>query len=62
MVYASMLASVASGGIRLVYLLLVILTVLLLLVGCGIAVYTLYNLRKDSLALVSMEQLDSENR
>ncbi|HZS78227.1 MAG TPA: hypothetical protein VFA41_16565 [Ktedonobacteraceae bacterium] len=62
MVYASMLASVASGGIRLVYLLLVILAVLLLLVGCGIAVYTLYNLRKDSLALVSMEQLDSENR
>lgn len=54
MVYASMLASVASGGIRLVYLLLVILAVLLLLVGCGIAVYTLYNLRKDSLALVSM--------
>jgi flagellar basal body-associated protein FliL len=62
MVCASMLASVASGGIRLVYLLLVILAVVLLLVGCGIAVYTLYNLRKDSLALVSMEQLDSENR
>lgn len=52
--------SVDGGGMRPLYLVLLVLAILLLLAGSGIAIVTLRNARKDQFAVVSLDQLESE--
>ena len=55
-------ATVTAGGMRPLYLLLLLLAIILLLTGCVIALVTLRNQRKKGqLALISLEQPDREN-
>lgn len=49
-----------SGGARSMLLLLLIVAVILLLLGCGIALLTLRNQRKDYLAFITVEKSDSD--
>ncbi len=54
--------AVTSGGVRPLYLLLLLLAIILLLTGCAIALVTLRNQRKKGqFALISLEQPDREN-
>ena len=55
------LDAINSGGMRPILLLLLVVAVILLLMGCGIALLTLRNQRKDHLAFIAMEQPDREN-
>lgn len=56
------LSAVQAGGLRPLYLLLLLLAIILILVGCIIAVVTLRNQRKNGqIALLSLEQLDRED-
>jgi len=41
-------------------LLLLIVAVILILVGCGIALLTLWNQRKDKLAFITVEKSESD--
>jgi hypothetical protein len=53
--------AVTAGGMRPLYLLLLLLAVILLVTGCTIALLTLRNQRKNSqLALISLEQTEQE--
>lgn len=54
------LSATDIGGMRPVLLVLLIVAVILLLVGCGIALLTLRNQRKDRLAFIAMENQDRE--
>lgn len=52
----------ASGGMRPIYLVLLIVAILLLLAGCGIALVTLRNQRKNSqLAIFTLDQMESDS-
>ncbi len=56
------LSAVQAGGLRPLYLLLLLLAIILILVGCIIAVVTLRIQRKNGqIALLSLEQLDRED-
>ena len=55
----SILSTTDNGGMRPLLLLLLIVAVILILVGCGIALLTLWNLRKDKLAFITVEKSDS---
>ena len=53
--------SIDTGGLRLLYLALLLLAIILVLTGCVIALLTLRNQRKNSqLALSTLEQSDQE--
>jgi len=54
------IGTIAAGGLRPMYLLLLVLAILLILAGCSIALVTLRNQRKGQLALVTQEPLESE--
>jgi len=51
-----------AGGMRPLYLMLLLVAVLLLLAGCCIALVTLRNQRKGKLGLVTLEPMESEKR
>ncbi len=55
-----LLMLMASAGMRGWLFLLLILAVILIVTGCGIALYTVYYQRKDRSALID-EKLESEN-
>ena len=56
------IGTMTAGGMRPLYLLLLLLAVILLVTGCAIALLTLRNQRKNSqLALISLEQTDQEH-
>jgi hypothetical protein len=50
-----------NGGMRPMLLLLLIVAVILLLLGCSIALLTLWNQRKDSLAFITVEKSNSDS-
>ena len=54
------LGAVNAGGMRPLYLVLLLVAVLLLLAGCCIALVTLRNLRKGQLGLVTPELVENE--
>ena len=54
------IGAIAAGGLRPMYLLLLVLAILLILAGCSIALVTLRNQRKGQLALVTQKPLESE--
>ena len=54
------LSTTGNDAIRPMLLLLLIVAVILILVGCGIALLTLWNQRKDKLAFITVEKSDSE--
>lgn len=54
------LSALAKGGMRPLLLVLLVVAVILLLVGCGIALLTLRSQRKDYLAFIAMEKPDRE--
>ncbi len=56
------LSAAETGGLRPLYLLLLLLAIILILVGCITAVVTLRNQRKNGqIALFTLEQLDRED-
>ncbi len=55
----STLSTTGNGGMRAVLLLLLLVAVILILVGCGIALLTLWNQRKDKLAFITVEKSES---
>lgn len=52
--------AIDAGGMRPMYLLLLVLAILLILAGCSIALVTLRNQRKGQLALVTLEPTENE--
>jgi len=55
------LGTIDTGGMRPLYLLLLLLAIILVLTGCVIALVTLRNQRKNGqLALITLEQTDQE--
>jgi flagellar basal body-associated protein FliL len=54
------LSALAKGGMRPLLVVLLVVAVILLLVGCGIALLTLRSQRKDHLAFIAMEKPDRE--
>lgn len=54
------LGAINAGGMRPLYLVLLVVAVLLLLAGCCIALITLRNQRKDQLGLVTPELVENE--
>ena len=52
--------AIDAGGMRPMYLLLLVLAILLILAGCSIALVTLRNQRKGQLALVTLEPMENE--
>lgn len=54
------LSTTGNGAIRPILLLLLIVAVILILVGCGIALLTLWNQRKDKLAFITVEKSESD--
>lgn len=54
------IGAIDAGGLRPIYLLLLALAILLILVGCGIALVTLRNQRKGQLALVTLDPMENE--
>lgn len=62
MYFFAALASTSIGGVRLLYLLILLLAIILIVTGCVIALVTLRNQRKNAqLALITQEQTDREN-
>lgn len=57
----SALNATGDGGMRPILLILLIVAVILILVGCSIALLTLRKQRKDHLAFSTMEHSDTEN-
>jgi len=57
----SALNATGDGGMRPILLILLIVAVILILVGCSIALLTLRKQRKDHLAFSTMEHADTEN-
>ena len=57
----SALNATGNGGMRPILLILLIVAVILILVGCSIALLTLRKQRKDHLAFSTMEHSDREN-
>lgn len=55
----SILNTASNVGMRPILLLLLIGAVVLILLGCSIALLTLRNQRKDSLAVITIENSDS---
>jgi hypothetical protein len=53
------LSTTDNGGMRPVLLVLLLVAVILILVGCGIALLTLWNQRKDKLAFITVEKSES---
>jgi hypothetical protein len=56
----SAMSNVDNGGMRPILLILLVVAIILLLVGCGIALLTLRNQRKDHLAFIALERLERE--
>ena len=56
------LGSIDTGGMRPLYLLLLVVAILLLLTGCCIALVTLRNQRKGQFELVTPELLENEQQ
>ncbi len=54
------LGAINAGGMRPLYLMLLLVAVLLLLAGCCIALVTLRNQRKGQLGLVTPELVENE--
>jgi hypothetical protein len=54
------LSTTGNGGMRPVLLLLLLVAIILILVGCGIALLTLWNQRKDKLAFITVEKSESD--
>lgn len=54
------LGAIDAGGMRPLYLMLLLVAVLLLLAGCCIALVTLRNQRKGQLGLVTPELVENE--
>jgi hypothetical protein len=54
------LSTTGNGGNRPVLLFLLIVAVILILVGCSIALLTLRNQRKDKLAFITVEKSESD--
>lgn len=54
------LGAIDVGGMRPLYLMLLLVAVLLLLAGCCIALVTLRNQRKGQLGLLTLEQMESD--
>jgi hypothetical protein len=55
-----LLLLMASAGMRGLLFLLLILAVILIVTGCGIALYTMYYQRKDRSALID-EKMENES-
>jgi hypothetical protein len=58
----SALSTTVNEGMRPMLLFLLIVAVVLILVGCGIALLTLRNQRKDKLAFITFENSDSRTK
>ena len=58
----SALSTTDNVGMRPILLVLLILAVVLILVGCCIALLTLRNQRKDKLAFITLEKPDSSTK
>ena len=56
------LDAINTGGMRPLYLILLVVAVLLLLAGCCIALVTLRNQRKGQIGLVTPELVENEQR
>lgn len=56
----SALNATGNGGLRPILLILLIVAVVLILVGCSIALLTLRNQRKDRLAFSTLEHSNRE--
>jgi hypothetical protein len=56
------LSTTVNEGMRPMLLFLLIVAVVLILVGCGIALLTLRNQRKDRLAFITLENSDSRTK
>ena len=54
------LSTTGNGGMRALLLLLLIVAIILILIGCGIALLTLRNQRKDNLAFITVETSASD--
>jgi hypothetical protein len=54
------LSTTGNGEMRPVLLLLLLVAIILILVGCGIALLTLWNQRKDKLAFITVEKSESD--
>ena len=55
----SALSTRVSVGMRPLLLILLVIAVVLILVGCGIALLTLKNQRKEKVAFITVENTDS---
>ena len=55
------LGAITTGGMRPLYVLLLVVAVLLLLAGCCIALVTLWNQRKGQVELVTPELVENEH-
>lgn len=55
----SLLSTTYNAGIRPILFVLLLVAVVLILVGCCIALLTLRNQRKDKLAFITLENPDS---
>ena len=53
------LSTVVGAGMRPILLILLVIAVILILVGCGIAILSLKNQRKDQVAFITVENPDS---
>ena len=56
------MGSLNAGGMRPLYLLLLVVAIALLLTGCGIALITLRNQRKGQFELVTPELVENEQQ
>ena len=56
------LSTTSNAGMRPILLVLLIVAVVLILVGCSIALLTLRNQRKDKLAFITVENPDSRTK
>jgi uncharacterized membrane protein YozB (DUF420 family) len=56
------LEATATGGVRLLYLFMLLLAIILIVTGCIIALVTLRNQRKNGqLAVITQEQMDRKD-